>query len=193
MPRVTQALIIANAVVFLLEMTGGGNALIAQFALWPLGERFAPWQLVTYAFLHGGLTHVMFNMFGVYMFGSDLERVWGPRRYLVFYMTSVISAAVVQLAFAELTGSVYPTLGASGGVFGLLLAFALYFPHRTVMLIIPPIPMPAWVFATLYGVIELVLGVTGTASGVAHFAHLGGMLGGFLLIRHWRSGPRRRR
>ena len=192
MPRVTQALIIANAVVFLLEMTGGGNALIAQFALWPIGERFAPWQLVTYAFLHGGLTHVMFNMFGVYMFGSDLERVWGPQRYLVFYMTSVISAALVQLGFAELTGSVFPTLGASGGVFGLLLAFALYFPHRTVMLIIPPIPMPAWVFATLYGVVELVLGVTGTASGVAHFAHLGGMLGGYLLIRHWRSGTRRR-
>jgi membrane associated rhomboid family serine protease len=192
MPRVTQALIIANAVVFLLEMTGGANALIAQFALWPLGERFAPWQLVTYAFLHGGLTHVMFNMFGVYMFGSDLERVWGPRRYLVFYLTSVVSAAFVQLGFAQLTGSVFPTLGASGGVFGLLLAFALYFPHRTVMLIIPPIPMPAWVFATLYGVIELVLGVTGTASGVAHFAHLGGMLGGYLLIRHWRSGTRRR-
>ena len=187
MPRVTQALIIANAVVFLLEMTGGANALIAQFALWPLGDRFAPWQIVTYAFLHGSLTHVLFNMFGVYMFGSDLERVWGPQRYLVFYMTSVITAGVVQLAFAELTGGVYPTLGASGGVFGLLLGFALYFPHRRVMLLIPPIPMPAWVFATVYGVIELVLGVTGTASGVAHFAHLGGMLGGFLLIRYWRS------
>jgi len=193
MPRVTQALIIANAAVFLLEMTGGANALIAQFALWPLGDRFAPWQIVTYAFLHGSLTHVLFNMFGVYMFGSDLERVWGSQRYLVFYTTSVITAALVQLAFAELTGAVYPTLGASGGVFGLLLAFALYFPHRRVMLLIPPIPMPAWVFATVYGVIELVLGVTGTASGVAHFAHLGGMLGGYLLIRHWRSGTRRRR
>lgn len=193
MPRVTQALLIANAVVFLLEMTGGGNALIAQFALWPLGERFAPWQLVTYGFLHGNLTHLVFNMFGVYMFGSDLERVWGPQRHLVFYTTSVVTAGLVQLVFAELTGSFYPTLGASGGVFGLLLAFALYFPHRRVMLLIPPIPMPAWVFATLYGVIELVLGVTGTASGVAHFAHLGGMLGGFLLIRHWRSGTKRRR
>jgi membrane associated rhomboid family serine protease len=193
MPRVTQALIIANVVVFLLEMTGAGNALIGEFALWPLGDRFAPWQIVTYAFLHGGLTHLIFNMFGVYMFGSDLERVWGSQRYLVYYVTSVISAAAVQLAFAEVTGIFYPTLGASGGVFGLLLAFALYFPHRTVMLIIPPIPMPAWVFATLYGVVELVLGVTGTASGVAHFAHLGGMLGGYLLIRHWRSGTRRRR
>lgn len=193
MPRVTQALIIANAVVFLLEMTGSGNALIATFALWPLGERFAPWQLVTYAFLHGSVTHVLFNMFGVYMFGSDLERVWGPRRYLAFYMTSVISAALVQLVFARVTGGFFPTLGASGGVFGLLLAFALYFPHRRVMLLIPPIPMPAWVFATLYGVIELVLGVTGTASGVAHFAHLGGMLGGYVLIRYWRSGTRRPR
>lgn len=192
MPRVTQALIIANVLVFFAD-AAVGRALSVQFSLWPIGERFAPWQLVTYAFLHGNLTHLLFNMFGVYMFGSDMERVWGPQRHLVFFTTCVITAGLVQLVFAELTGSFYPTLGASGGVFGLLLAFALYFPHRTVMLIIPPIPMPAWVFATLYGVVELVLGVTGTASGVAHFAHLGGMLGGYLLIRHWRSGGRRRR
>ena len=192
MPRVTQALIIANVVVFLADMATR-RALSFELALWPIGERFAPWQLVTYAFLHGNLTHLVFNMFGIYMFGSDLERVWGPQRHLVFYATSVIVAALVQLVFTAVTGGFYPTLGASGGLFGLLLAFALYFPHRRVMLIIPPIPMPAWVFATLYGVVELVLGVTGTASGVAHFAHLGGMLGGYLLIRHWRSGTRRRR
>ena len=105
---------------------------------------------------------------------------------------SVVSAAVVQLAFAAWSGSPFPTVGASGGVFGLLLAFALYFPQRRVMLLIPPIPMPAWLFATLYGIVELVLGVTGTASGVAHFAHLGGMLGGDLLIWHWRTNGRRR-
>jgi membrane associated rhomboid family serine protease len=191
MPRVTQALIIANALAFFAVMAGGG-AFFTPLALWPIGQQFAPWQLVTYAFLHGGVTHLVFNMFGLYMFGSDLERVWGSQRYLVYYAVSVVSAAAVQLGFAALSGSPFPTVGASGGVFGLLLAFALYFPRRTVVPLIPPIPMPAWVFATLYGIVELVLGVTGTASGVAHFAHLGGMLGGYLLIRHWRAKPKRR-
>ena len=190
MPPVTQALIIANVVVFLLEMAGG-NALLARFALWPIGPLFAPWQPVTYAFLHGGVTHLLFNMLGLYMFGADIERVWGARRYLVYYAVSVLSAAVAQLAFAALSGGGAPAIGASGGVFGLLLAFAMYFPRRTVVLVFPPIPMPAWLFATLYGVIELVLGVTGTQGGVAHFAHLGGMVGGYLLIRSWRA-PRRR-
>ena len=191
MPRITQALIIANVLAFLAEGAGGG-ALFSQLALWPIGQQFAPWQLVTYAFLHGNLSHLVFNMLGLYMFGSDLERVWGSRRYLTYYGVSVLSAGAVQLGFAALSGSPYPTVGASGGVFGLLLAFALYFPRRTVVPLIPPIPMPAWVFATIYGVLELVLGVTGTASGVAHFAHLGGMLGGYLLIMNWRSKPRRR-
>jgi membrane associated rhomboid family serine protease len=107
----------------------------------------------------------------------------------------VVSAAAAQLAFAAITGAHYPTIGASGGVFGLLLAFALYFPNRTIVLLFPPIPMPAWMFATLYGAAELVFGITGTQAGIAHFAHLGGMLGGYLLIRSWRSrrgwgGPR---
>jgi membrane associated rhomboid family serine protease len=101
-----------------------------------------------------------------------------------------VTAAVTQLVFTALTGSVHPTVGASGGVFGLLLAYAMLFPHRTVMLLFPPIPMKAPVFAIVYGVIELVLGVTGTQEGVAHFAHLGGMFGGFLLLFAWR---RRRR
>jgi membrane associated rhomboid family serine protease len=191
MPRVTQALIIANALAFFMQAAGGG-ALFTTFALWPVGPQFAPWQIVTYAFLHGSVSHLVFNMFGLYMFGQDLERVWGPQRYLLYYTVSVVSAAVVQLAFAAWSGSPFPTVGASGGVFGLLLAFALYFPQRRVMLLIPPIPMPAWLFATLYGIVELVLGVTGTASGVAHFAHLGGMLGGCLLIWHWRTNRRRR-
>jgi len=191
MPRVTQALIIANALAFFMQAAGSG-ALFTTFALWPVGEQFAPWQVVTYAFLHGSVSHLVFNMFGLYMFGQDLERVWGPRRYLLYYTVSVVSAAVVQLAFAAWSGSPFPTVGASGGVFGLLLAFALYFPQRRVMLLIPPIPMPAWLFATLYGMVELVLGVTGTASGVAHFGHLGGMLGGGLLIWHWRTNGRRR-
>jgi len=186
MPQVTIALIVANALVFLVE-TSAGDAFIDRFALWPLGPAFAPWQIVTYAFLHGNPTHLFFNMLGLYMFGAPLERFWGARRQLIYYLVSVLSAAIVQIVSAFLSGSPYPTVGASGGVFGLLLAFALFFPRTRVMLLFPPIPMPAWLFATLYGALELVLGVTGSESGVAHFAHLGGMLGGYLLIRQWRA------
>jgi membrane associated rhomboid family serine protease len=130
---------------------------------------------------------LLFNMFGVYMFGSDLERVWGPRRYLTFYMVSAISAAIAQLIVSSLTGAAYPTVGASGAVFGLLLAFAMVFPRRMVVPLFPPIPMRAPIFVALYGGLELVLGVTGTQAGVAHFAHLGGMAGGYLLMRYWRA------
>jgi membrane associated rhomboid family serine protease len=190
LPPATQGLIVANVLVFFLEAAVGGTAL-ASFALWPLGPQFQPWQLVTYAFLHGGWWHLLLNMFALYVFGSDLERVWGQRRYLLYYFVCVLAAAVSQLAFAAFTGNYYPTIGASGGVFGLLLAFAMYFPYRTIVLLLPPIPMPAWLFATLYGAIELFSGVAGLAGGVAHFAHLGGMVGGFLLIRYWRSGRSR--
>jgi membrane associated rhomboid family serine protease len=190
LPPVTQRLIIANVIVFVLTMALG-NSVVMPFALWPIGPQFAPWQIATYAFLHGSVMHLLLNMFALGMFGSDLERVWGPRRYLIYYSVSVLAAALMQLLVGLLSGANYPTIGASGGVFGLLLAFALYFPRRTVMLILPPIPMPAWLFATLYGVLELFLGVTGTEAGVAHFAHLGGMLGGYVLILIWRThrGP----
>lgn len=186
MPPVTRSLLIANGAAFLLQMALGA-AVVVPLALWPLGQGFMPWQLVTYAFLHGGLTHLLFNMLGVYSFGADLERAFGPRRFVVYYVTSAVVAGITQLVFAAVTGSPNPTVGASGGVFGLLLGYAMLFPHRTVVLLIPPIPMKAPVFAVVYGVIELVLGVTGTQQGVAHFAHLGGMLGGFLLLMAWRK------
>jgi len=115
--------------------------------------------------------------------------VFGPRRYLTYYLVCVLSAAIAQLLTAAITGAVYPTVGASGGVFGLLLAYAIYFPHSRIMLIFPPIPMPARVFVVVYAVLELFLGVTGTEEGVAHFAHLGGLLGGCIMIRYWRSTP----
>lgn len=146
-----------------------------------------PWQVLTYAFVHANLPHLLFNMFGVFMFGSDLERVWGPRRYLSYYVVCALSAAAAQLLVTTLTGAQYPTVGASGALFGLLLAFAMVFPNRTIIPLIPPIPMRAPVFVVLYGMLELVLGVTGTQSGVAHFAHLGGLAGGFLFMRLWRS------
>jgi membrane associated rhomboid family serine protease len=184
---ITVILIAANAVIFLLQL--GAPGLTETFALWPLGAGFRPWQLLTYAFLHGGLVHIAFNMFALYMFGGPVERVFGPRRYLLYYLVCVLSAAIVQLITSSATGTVYPTVGASGGVFGLLLAYAIYFPHSRIILIFPPIPMPARVFVIVYAALELFLGVTGTEEGVAHFAHLGGLVGGFIMLRFWRSTP----
>ena len=187
MPPVTQSLLIANVAVFLLQTSTGGE-LEAWFALWP-GPRFAPWQLVTYGFLHGGFTHIFFNMLGLYMFGSDIERLFGSRYFLLYYFACLVSAALCQLLFVALSGGPpVPTVGASGALFGLLLAFGIYFPRRMVVLIFPPIPMPARVFVIVFGGLELLFGVTGTADGVAHFAHLGGMLGGWLVIQYRRRG-----
>lgn len=193
MPPVTQSLIIANVAVFLLEMAGGAP-LMQWFALWP-GSNFMPWQIVTYAFLHGGVGHIFFNMLGLYMFGSDIERLFGSRFYLAYYFASVIAAALCHLLITGLMGSPpLPTVGASGGIYGLLLAFGWYFPQRRVVLLFPPIPMAARTFVVVFGALELFLGVTGTVAGVAHFAHLGGMLGGWLMIeyRRGRFGGRRR-
>jgi membrane associated rhomboid family serine protease len=195
-PPVTRTLIGVNLAMFVAQLLLG-DVLTLNLALWPIHSTglggfagFQPWQILTYSFLHGAIWHLGFNMFALYMFGSELERLWGPKRFLNLYLASVISAALAQLAVASLASvAPYPTIGASGGVFGLLLAFALYFPRRTVMLLFPPVPMPAWMFVTLYGVMELYLGVTGTEEGVAHFAHLGGMLGAWLLIQYWRGRP----
>jgi membrane associated rhomboid family serine protease len=183
----TRSLIVANVVVFLLEQLLG-EPIFGWFALWPLGSGlFMPWQVGTYAFLHASLTHIAFNLFGIWMFGSELERVWGSRRLGWFYAASVLCAGLAQLLVTAAMGSDAPTVGASGGLFGLLVGFAMLFPNRTVTLLFPPIPMPAWLFVTLYGLVELWLGVTGSASGVAHFAHLGGLVGGWLTMRYWRG------
>src|SRR5664279_1859278 len=151
-PPITRALIIANVAMFLLDMVVG-DALILNLALWPVGTMtlaggshgFQPWQLITYSFLHGNLTHLFFNMFALYMFGGELERLFGQQRYFNLYFVSVIAAAIAQLVFSALAGGdPYPTVGASGGVFGLLLAYGMYFPRRMLILLFPPIPMPAW-------------------------------------------------
>jgi membrane associated rhomboid family serine protease len=167
--------------------------------------------------------HLLVNMLGLWMFGAELERVWGPKRFIQFYAASVFTAALVQLLVAPLLGTLGPTLGASGGVIGLLLGYALVFPRRQFDLLgflpmvlfmipgqifyilgialfavmmtnrqalpIPPIPVPAKVMVLIYGAVELYAGVTGTQAGVAHFAHLGGMLGAYLMIRIWRGQP----
>ncbi|MBI3918158.1 MAG: rhomboid family intramembrane serine protease [Betaproteobacteria bacterium] len=194
LPPITRALLVTNVGVFLLQLATD-TALVRWFGLWPFGggtfdsqTGFLPWQVVTYSFLHGSLFHIFFNMLALYMFGSEIERVFGGRRYLLYYFVCVLVAAGAQLTVSALgSGPAYPTVGASGGVFGLLLAYGMYFPRRTVMLIFPPIPMPAWLFVIVYGLIELYFGVTGTQAGVAHFAHLGGMLGGWLMIQYWRG------
>ena len=183
----TRILLVANIVAFFLAQTAGVE-LLRTFALWPLGSGlFMPWQLLSYAFLHGSLMHLAFNMYGLWMFGTELERVWGARRLGIFFAASVLAAALAQLLVTGWMGSNAPTVGASGGLFGLLIGFATVFPTRKVMLLIPPIPLPAPVFVALYGALELTLGVTGSASGVAHFAHLGGLAGGWLVLRYWRG------
>lgn len=187
MPPLTQALLIVNVLAFLLQQLQG-DLLVQWFALWPLGSGlFMPWQIVSYSFLHGGLMHLAFNMYGLWLFGSELERVWGARRLGVFYAVSVLVAALVQLGVTAMLGTDAPTVGASGGLFGLLIGFAMVFPRRTITPLLPPIPMPAPVFVALYGALELTLGVTGSATGIAHFAHLGGLLGGWLVMRYWRG------
>jgi membrane associated rhomboid family serine protease len=178
-----RGLLLACIAMFGVEMLQPG--LFDGLALWPVGAGFQLWQLLTYALLHGNLLHLSFNMIGLVSFGRELEMWWGTRRFLQFFFACVLSAALVQLAVTSSTGSLLPTVGASGGLYGLLLGFAVMFPKRRVLLLIPPIPMPAWVFALLFAALELVLGVTGTASGIAHFAHLGGMLGGGWMLWRW--------
>ncbi|WP_310564037.1 rhomboid family intramembrane serine protease [Hydrogenophaga sp.] len=185
--NLTACLIAINVLGFVLQQALGPTV-SGWFALWPMDSGlFQPWQLFSYAFLHGGVTHLAFNMFGLWMFGNELERIWGPRRLAAFYGSSVLTAALAQLVVTGAIGSTVPTIGASGGLFGLLIGFAMVFPNRTITPLLPPIPMPAWLFVMLYGLIELTLGVTDSASGIAHFAHLGGLLGGWLVMRYWRG------
>lgn len=194
MPPVTTALIVANVAIYLIQ-SAILPGLALPFALWPVGSGaatggqvdFHVWQIVTYGFLHGGLTHLLFNMFGLYMFGGPLEQVVGQRRFLGYYFVCVITAGITQLLVGLAASSVYPTVGASGGVFGLLLAYAVYFPRNKLFLIFLPIPIPARIFVVIYAVVELGLGVSGAQTGVAHFAHLGGLVGGALMLLYWRG------
>ena len=192
-PNVIFALLIINGVVFALQQVSP-RFLMINFALWPAGPSnspFMPWQLLTYGFLHGNLMHIAFNMFALWMFGRELELMMGPRRFITYFLTCVVGAGLIQLLVAGSQGGLYPTVGASGGVFGILLAYGLAFPNRMIMLMFPPIPMKAKYFVLVFGLLELYLGVSGNAPGVANFAHLGGMLFGFLLLRYWAHTSRR--
>ena len=187
MPAITRALLLSCVAAFCLNLI---LHLQAWLALWPLQSgRFMPWQLLTYALLHGDMLHLFFNMLGLWMFGSEIERLWGGKRYVHFLLASILAAALVQLLVTMLTGSRVPTVGASGALFGLLLAYGMLFPNRTIMPLFPPIPMKARTFVFVFGGMELLFGLLG-ATGIAHFAHLGGMLGAWLMISYWRGrGP----
>ena len=191
---VVASLLAVCVLVFAGQLLDNGE-LTRWLALWPLGlggagyqeiPQFHPWQLVTYAFLHGGLLHLGLNLYALWLFGTPLERRWGPQRFGLFFLACVTGAALMHLLVAEVSlamgGMAYPVVGASGGVFGLLVAFGMLYPDVRLLLLIPPMPVKAKWFVIGYGVVELTAGVTGTAAGIAHFAHLGGMLTGFLLM-----------
>jgi len=188
-PPVTKALMLICTALFCVQLLFGYWVEVL-FALWPLGsDPFMPWQLITYAFLHGSMGHLFFNMLGLWMFGSELESIWGRTRYLQFLGASALAGGLIQLVVVSLgVPGGGPTLGASGALFGLLMAFGMMFPERTIMPLFPPIPMKAKVFVMVFGGIELLFGLVG-GGGVAHFAHLGGMLGGWLMMRYWRGQP----
>lgn len=207
-PPVVQNIIILNVLFFMAEMilpARMGDWMFANLGLyfWESGN-FHLHQLVTHMFMHANLTHLFMNMFALWMFGRTLEYELGSKRFLIYYMVTGVGAALIQLgvtwlqvdsmssaAFvdqAKLQSLIYaPMIGASGAVFGVLLAFGMMHPNAMLMLLIPPIPIKAKYLVIGYGVLELFLGTTGMQSGVAHFAHLGGMLWGFFLLRYWKN------
>jgi membrane associated rhomboid family serine protease len=233
-PPVVKNLIIVNVLMllatFVLERVG--IDLYKHLGLYfPLSENFRLHQIFTHMFMHGGLTHLFFNMFALYMFGRVLESVWGPKRFLTFYLVTGIGAAVLhtlvnlieyshtasqispeQVAYVKevgyglwaegknfsdpLLGKLNmalntPTVGASGAVFGILLGFGMLFPNTQLMLLFPPIPIKAKYFVMGYGAIELYLGFSNSGGNVAHFAHLGGMLFGYFMIKYWNKNSKR--
>ena len=192
-PDVIFILLITNGLVFALQQFFPGPT-SRLLALQPLVDHplyefppFLPWQLVTYGFMHDTRSwmHIIFNMLMLWMFGRDIERLMGARRFLTYYLVCVVGAGIVQLLAGVVQGWGVPTVGASGGVFGIFLAYGMAFPNRRVMLMFPPIPMPAKYFVILLGLFELTMGYSGAAPGIANFAHLGGMIFGYALIKYW--------
>ena len=194
MPKVTKNLLIINVLVFLFQYILNprfpGMSDIANYGVlhFFLAEDFHVYQFLTYMFMHGGWTHLLFNMFAVWMFGSVMERVWGPKKFLFYYIVCGIGAGIIQELVQLYFFADIPTLGASGAVYGILLAFGMTFPNERLFIIPFPFPIKAKWLILGYIVIEIVSAM-GQSDGVAHMAHLGGMLFGFLLIRYWRKHP----
>ena len=215
LPYVTKNLLAINILMFLatIVMERQGTDLTSLFGLhFFMASDFAPYQLVTYMFMHGGFSHLFFNMFALYMFGGLLERVWGSNRFLLFYMVCGVGAGLLQEAvqyveyvqsgmatfqyvntrfgiipMGEYLNRIFTTVGASGAIYGILLGFAMSFPNERMFVFPLPFPIKAKFFVIGYAVIELWSGVSNSNDGIAHFAHLGGMLFGLVLILYWRK------
>ena len=207
-PRVTRNLIIINVLMFIGTLVNQ-EAMLKAFALfYPTSPYFHWWQYITHMFMHGGWWHIFFNMYSLFIFGSVLERIIGEKKFLIFYFVCGLGAVALHTGVQYLQAQSYmaeiakgskeamdayqmlkvtPTVGASGAIYGLLIGYAMLFPDSKLTLIFPPVTLSAKWWIIIFAAIELVTGVTGVASGIAHFAHLGGMLFGFLLIRYWRK------
>lgn len=192
-PPVLKGLIIANIIVFVFQymlfdmLTFDGISLGKYFSyycsLMPIESgRFYIWQLITYQFMHGDFMHILFNLFALWMFGAELEREWGGAYFFTFYILSGIGAGLAQLYIAPMLGEIAPTIGASGSIFGVLLGFGATYPDRKIYMFPFFIPIPAKIFVALYASIDLVGGLFGSQSGIAHFAHLGGAVSGALIL-----------
>ncbi len=195
---VVKNLIIINVLIYLgTHFLMPNNEWIRLAMFFPTSENFQPFQIVTHMFMHANPSHIFFNMFGLYMFGSPVEALWGGRRFLFFYLFSGFGALALHMfvkyleiqygGVSAIGAANVPVLGASGAIFGVTVAFGMLFPETVIQLLLPPIPLKAKYFVFIYAGLELFLGVSGMESGVAHFAHLGGALFGFLLIIYWRK------
>lgn len=207
-PVAVKNIIIINILVMIMTYLNE-TLMVEKFALfYPTSPFFHWWQPVTHMFMHSGFWHILFNMYTLYIFGSALERVWGPKKFLIFYFVTGIGAAAIHTGVewiqmqswitqaAEGSQSALvsihqlkmtPSLGASGAIYGVLMGYALLYPDSMLVLFFPPIPIKAKWMVLIFAAIELVTGVTGTGGGIAHFAHLGGLIFGFILIRFWKK------
>ena len=208
MPTAIRHIIVINVLVMIMTYLNE-DFMYEHFALfYPTSQFFRWWQPVTHMFMHGGFWHLFFNMYTLFIFGSVLERVWGTRKFLIFYFVTGLGAAAVHTGVEWLQmqhwmtlaaegnmsamNSIHalkmtPTVGASGAIYGLLMGYAMLYPDSVMTLIFPPISMKAKWFVLIFAAIELLTGVTGTGGGIAHFAHLGGLIFGFLLIMYWKK------
>ena len=189
-PKAVKHIILIN--VLMLVLTYLNNPLMSKwFALNPITFLWKPWQLVTYVFMHGGIGHLFFNMYTLFIFGSVLENVWGTKKFLTFYFVTGIGAALVNIGVQHLTGSFALTVGASGAIYGILMGYAMLYPDSVLTLLFPPVSLKAKWFVLIFAGIELLLGISNNpADNVAHFAHLGGLVFAFLLIMFWKKKHR---
>lgn len=208
LPAAVKNIIMINILVMIMTSLNE-NFMVEKFALfYPTSPFFHWWQPVTHMFMHGGFWHIFFNMYTLFIFGTILERVWGTKKFLVFYFITGLGAALVHTGVEWLqmqywmgqaadgsmaalksihTLKMTPTVGASGAIYGVLMGYAMLYPDSIMTLIFPPVSLKAKWFVLIFAGIELLTGVTGTGGGIAHFAHLGGLIFGFLLIMYWKK------